>query len=93
MKRQRTKLNIFISSITWLSIYLLFVSLGFILGMVYQQLLFTQEVAKIISYTDININFNETKFVNEFKDNFIPEFKAVVNESLNCCSEDKRLPR
>jgi len=64
-------------------ICLLMVALGFILGMVYQQVLFSHELAYVLSYTDIEINFNGTKFAEELNNTFIPAWKQVFNETIH----------
>lgn len=60
----------------------LFVSLGFILGMVYQQLLFTKEIGAVLSYTNIEVNFNATEFANELNKTFIPAWKEAFNKTI-----------
>lgn len=69
----------------WVAIYMAFVVGGFIFGMVYQQMLFTQELGKVLSYTDlqVNINFNATKFTEELNRTFIPAWKQAFNETLS----------
>ena len=69
----------------WIIIYSLFVTMGFILGMVYQQLLFTQEIVKILSFLDLelNINLNATKFAEELNRTFIPAWKEAFNNTIN----------
>lgn len=66
----------------WILLYSLFISFGFILGMIYQQVLFTQELAKVLSYTEINIDFNATKFSEELQNKFIPAFKEAFNQTI-----------
>jgi hypothetical protein len=57
--------------------------MGFILGMFYQQIIFIEGAGKILSNTDIQINFNETRFVEEFSNKFIPTWKEAFNETLH----------
>lgn len=56
--------------------------LGFILGMFYQQIAIIEGAGKILSYTDIQVNFNETKLVDDLTNNFVPAFKEALNETL-----------
>ena len=70
--------------LTWVVIYIALVALGFIFGMIYQQLLFSQEIGKILSYTDlqINVNMNATKFAEELNRTFIPAWKQAFNQTV-----------
>ncbi len=81
--KERKKVN-WVYGIKWVFIYLLFVLLGFILGMIYQQVLFIQEIGKLLSYTDleINLNFNATKFAEELNRTFIPAWKEAFNQTV-----------
>lgn len=85
MKRikQRKKTN-WIKVIEFMIIYLLFVSLGFIIGMSYQQRLTAVVIGEALSYTNIkvDVNFNETKLTEELQNKFIPAFKEALNQSL-----------
>jgi len=86
MKKQTKKRILFIGKILFgVYVYIMFVSIGFLLGMVYQQVLITQEVSKVLSYADIEINvdFNATKFSEELNRTFIPAWKQAFNETLN----------
>lgn len=75
---------------TWIKIvgfmitYLSFVSLGFILGMIYQQKLTAVVIGDALSYTNIkvDVHFNETKLTQELTNKFIPAFKEALNQSI-----------
>lgn len=70
--------------IIWVCVYLAFFLMGFIGGIYFQQILISQEIGKILSYSniDVTVNFNESKFVDELNNRFIPEFKEAVNQTL-----------
>jgi len=80
---KKRKLN-WINLSLWMFVYMMFVFGGFILGMIYQQILFTQEIGKVLSYTNlqINIDFNATKFTEELNNTFIPAWKQAFNETI-----------
>ena len=65
-------------------LYSFFLAMGFIAGMYFQQMVVSQEVGKILSYSniDVTVNFNESRFVDELNNRFIPEFKEAVNQTL-----------
>jgi len=84
--RKKKKIN-WVNVIVFLVIYMFFVALGFILGMIYQQVLFTQEIGRVLSYTDleINVNFNATEFtegLNKSFQEFIPAWKEAFNKTV-----------
>jgi hypothetical protein len=83
MKSKRSNYKIFIKICGYLFFYSLFVLMGFITGMVYQQLLFTREISQVMSYTDISVSFNSTKFSEDLAEKFIPAWKAAFNETLH----------
>ena len=62
-------------------IYLAFFSTGIFCGMAYQQRLTMVLVAEALSYSDIevNVNFNETKFIEELNKTIVPAFKESFN--------------
>ncbi len=68
----------------WMFIYFAWFIIGFVGGMVFQQELITQELSKVLSYTDleINVNFNETRFIEELNNTLIPELKKTFRENL-----------
>ena len=68
--------------IEYLPLIVLFFIVGFLFGTYYQQIVFIEGAGKILSYTDIQINFNETKFVQEINNTFLPEWKKNLNESI-----------
>lgn len=94
-KTKKNKTN-FTNVIGWLIICVLYLLIGFIFGMAYQQVLITNEISSVLSYTDleVNINFNATKFAQELNDTFIPSWRAAFNETLQKqltvknCSQD-----
>lgn len=58
--------------------------MGIIIGMMFQQMLFTASAVEIGnslegSTFNIQVDFNETKLVEEFRDKIVP----VLNESIN----------
>jgi len=67
----------------WLMIYLGMVFMGFVVGMSYQQRLTAVLVTEVLSYSDIevNVNFNETKFMEELNNTFIPAWKEAFNQT------------
>ena len=73
----------------YVMLYGFFVALGFILGMAYQQVLITQEVGNILSYSniDINVNMNETKLVDytmqRFNETILPQLKPPYDINYN----------
>jgi len=69
--------------IIWTSIYLMLFFGGIIVGMGIQQRIFFIGLGEALSYTNIEINFNETKLVEEMNKTFIPNFKAVMNDTLS----------
>lgn len=56
--------------IFWTMIYLAFVFVGFIIGMTYQQKLTTVLVTEVLAYSnvEVNIDLNETKIIEGFKE-------------------------
>lgn len=56
---------------------------GFIMGIIYQQVLFTAEISKIFNYANIDVNFNETKFMEEFNKTVLPTLQENLNKSLS----------
>ena len=83
-KIQRKKKNTLIQVVEFMIIYLLFISLGFVLGMVYQQKLTAIVIGDALSYTNIkvDVNFNETRLAQELQDKFIPAFKEALNQTI-----------
>ena len=66
--------------------YVALLSLGILLGMVIQQGIIQSTLIKVASNMDgveIDINFNESKIVEGIKNNFIPDLKEVLNNSMN----------
>ncbi len=57
---------------------------GFILGMIIQQMIFGAGIIHIAEAFngDINFNFNETKFVEQSKEIFIPAITYILNNSI-----------
>jgi len=81
-EQPRRKISI-LNIMFYVFVYLCIAAFGFILGMVYQQLLFTLELERVFSMTNIQINFNATEFTNELNNTFIPAWKQAFNETLN----------
>lgn len=79
------KIKILLLISKWMMIYGLFISLGFIIGMIYQQLLFANNLAMVLGYSDveINVNLNATEFANELNNTFIPAWKYAFNETIH----------
>lgn len=61
-----------------------FFGIGFVAGMIYQQLLITKQIDYLFDYADIevNVNFNETKIVQEINDTFVPIWEEEYNKSI-----------
>jgi len=57
--------------------------MGFIGGMIYEQHLIIQEVGTALSYANmkVDINFNETKLVDEINTRVIPKFQEMFNNT------------
>ena len=69
--------------VMYLIIYMLMVFIGFALGLIYEQVLVAQSFAHILSYTNIQVNFNATEFTKELNNTFIPSWKQAFNETLH----------
>lgn len=82
---KKNKQERIIKIIGFIILYLLFASVGFILGMAYEQRLIAVAVGEALSYTNIkvDVNFNETKFTQEIQDNVIPAFKEAINQTIS----------
>lgn len=70
-------------TILWTFVYIGLFLIGFVMGMSYQQDLIKDGLIDVLTYTnlDINVNFNETKFVQELNNTFIPEIKRVFESN------------
>lgn len=71
-------------------IYLAFVAVGVIIGMILQQMIFTAsavEIARGLEGTTFNVevNLNETQLIEEFKESFIPVFNQTMQENRCDC--------
>jgi len=66
-------------------VYLSFFAMGIVFGMMLQQAIIKQSVIDILSYSDVevNVNFNETKLVQELNNTFIPAWKQAFNQTVN----------
>ena len=91
----KKKIEVLAKTIFWMIIYLAFVLIGVIIGMLYQQLIFIKGATHILSYSDIevNVNFNETKFLEELNNTFVPAWKEEFNQTfysqLNLTTQNK----
>lgn len=58
---------------------------GVPLGMNMQQKMMAENIGIILSMSDVevNIDFNETEFVDEFNKTVVPQFKEIFKEGLN----------
>jgi len=81
---KRKKKKTWVKVVEYMFIYLLFIFMGFSLGMICQQKLTAIIIGDALSYTNIkvDVNFNETKLTQELQDKFIPAFKEAINQSL-----------
>jgi hypothetical protein len=70
--------------ILWIFVYFTFFAVGFIFGIIYQQVIFIKGITYLTSYSNIevNVNLNETKLVEKFNETFMPIFKENLNQSL-----------
>jgi len=70
--------------ILWIFVYLGLFAFGVISGMFYQQKIIETGIISVLTYTDldIDINFNETKFVEELNKTVIPPLKEIFNETI-----------
>ena len=69
----------------YLIVILAVLFLGILFGMTIQQGIIQSTLIKVASNMDgvnIDINFNESKLVEATKNNFVPEVKAIFNNSL-----------
>lgn len=71
--------------IIWL-IFICGISVGFFLGMIYQQVLFANSAVKIGESIkgntfNIEVDINETELINELNKTFTPMFKELWRES------------
>lgn len=75
---KKTKINYW-TIFTWMTFFIL----GIIFGIVIQQTIIVSSIVKIIGYTDIDIDvtFNETKFVEEFNKTVVPELKEIFKNT------------
>ncbi|MFA5396157.1 MAG: hypothetical protein WC346_09145 [Methanogenium sp.] len=80
-KRTQQKKKNWVKILLYLIPYLLFVSLGFILGMAYEQRLIYVSVGEALSYTNIQVNVNETKLIQEFNQTIFPQIKSMFNQT------------
>jgi hypothetical protein len=79
------KIKIRWGSVIFFEIFnLLVLFLGFSLGLIYQQMLFTNEIIKVLSYSDVevNVNFNATEFSEELNRTFIPTLQEALNQTI-----------
>ena len=63
-----------------------FFAIGLVAGMLLQQgntQATMMKVASSLEGVTVNINLNETKMVEGIKETFIPDFKEVLNNSMN----------
>jgi len=69
----------------WVCVYLVFFFGGTIFGIFLQQEVTKQNIIDVLSYTDldIDINFNSTKFIQEFNETIVPQLKDVFNQTIN----------
>lgn len=68
-------------------IIILFLSLGFILGMTYEQRLIYVSFGEALSYTNIEFNINETKLVDRVTENMKPIIWDIRMQ--NCTRTEK----
>ena len=80
--------------IVWMMVYLGFFFMGLVAGMMLQQAIVKQGIIDVLSYTDIevDINFNETKFMEELNNTFIPAWKQAINQTLNITTKCEKIP-
>lgn len=71
--------------IVWLMVYLGIFFMGFVSGMILQQAIIKQGIIDVLSYSDVevNVNFNETKLVEELNNTFIPAWKQAFNKTIH----------
>lgn len=80
-KQNKQKKKSWIKIVTYLIPFLLFLSLGFILGMAYEQRLIYVSVGEALSYTNIQFDINETKLIQEFNQTILPQIKSMFNQT------------
>ena len=101
LKKKRTD---FVKIVTYVIPFLLFLSLGFILGMAYEQRLIYISVGEALSYSDIEINvdINETLITDRVTENMQPILWDIRMDNctktekgycaLECYENEKRTP-
>lgn len=85
LKYKNKKKTNWVKVIIWTGVYLNLVFVAFIAGMIYQQVLFAEEINMFLSKTniDIDVNFNATEFTRELNRTFIPAWKEAFNETMH----------
>ena len=72
--------------------YSLFLCIGFVLGMIFQQQILKQSFIEVLEYSniDIEVNFNETKLVYELNKTIVEPMKEQLFRNLNRSLEEEQ---
>lgn len=82
MKKENKKFNA--NTLIMFVIYLGIFFGGIVIGMLLQQTIIKQGIIDVLTYSEVevNVDFNETKLVDELLNNFIPEFNESLTNSI-----------